>query len=208
MDGGISRLRTPRPRRRACARSACRSTARSGRSRPTPSEDGVAAARLNGWLTPTGIWSGRRRRPLADTGITPKPAIDVSAYETRAPSPPPGRHEDSLQPDPPQGPEARRQRAGVHLGLWLLRHRGLHAVFLGPRARAGRCRLVVGYAYVRGGGEYGREWHKAGQLAEQAQHLARPDRGVRGRCAPQGHLAGSTSRSAGARPAASRSAAR
>ena len=26
---------------------------------------------------------------------------------------------------------------------------------------------IVGYANVRGGGEYGREWHKAGQLANK-----------------------------------------
>ena len=28
--------------------------------------------------------------------------------------------------------------------------------------------FIVGYADVRGGGEYGRDWHKAGQLSNKA----------------------------------------
>ena len=39
---------------------------------------------LGGWLTPTGIYSVDAAGRVADTGITPKPAIDVSAYEAEA----------------------------------------------------------------------------------------------------------------------------
>ena len=45
-------------------------------------EDG-ALILLSGWLTPTGVWSVDASGKLADTGITPKPPIDVSGYETK-----------------------------------------------------------------------------------------------------------------------------
>ena len=39
--------------------------------------------------------------------------------------------------------------------------------FAGPRLALVDAGAIVGYANVRGGGEYGREWHKAGQLANK-----------------------------------------
>jgi len=45
-------------------------------------EDG-AFILLSGWLTPTGVWSVGASGKLTETGITPKPPIDVSGYETK-----------------------------------------------------------------------------------------------------------------------------
>ena len=105
----------------ASPRSRCPSTARSVRSTPRQSEDGALMS-LSGWLTPTGIYSVDAAGSIADTGITPKPAIDVSAYAGQALlRRRQGRHQNSLHPDLPQGPEARRPRAGLDLRLRLLR---------------------------------------------------------------------------------------
>src|ERR1043166_7483779 len=45
-------------------------------------EDG-ALMLLSGWLAPTGVWSVDAKGKLTDTGITPKPPIDVSPYESK-----------------------------------------------------------------------------------------------------------------------------
>ena len=45
-------------------------------------EDGVLI-NLSGWLTPTGVYAVDQAGKVADTGLTPKPNIDVSAYETK-----------------------------------------------------------------------------------------------------------------------------
>ena len=105
---------------------------------------------------------------LGDTGITPKPPIDVSGYETKR--------------------FFATAKDGVKIPYSLIYRKGLK---LDSRAPAfisayGCCELspftpnfagrtlalidagaIVGYANVRGGGEYGREWHKAGQLANK-----------------------------------------
>src|SRR6202000_831770 len=47
-----------------------------------PNEEGALLS-LQGWLETPGIWSLDSSGRLANTGITPKPAIDVSAYEAK-----------------------------------------------------------------------------------------------------------------------------
>ncbi|HEY2678731.1 MAG TPA: hypothetical protein VGI65_17290 [Steroidobacteraceae bacterium] len=47
-----------------------------------PDEEGALLS-LQGWLTPAGIYSVDSAGHVMDTGITPKPAIDVSAYEAK-----------------------------------------------------------------------------------------------------------------------------
>ena len=44
-------------------------------------EEGVLM-NFTGWLTPAGVWSADAAGDVADTGLTPKPDIDVSAYDT------------------------------------------------------------------------------------------------------------------------------
>jgi prolyl oligopeptidase len=124
-----------------------------------------ALLRLSGWLQPTGIWRIGADGRLVDTGLTPLPTIDVSAYETER------RYATA--------------RDGTRVPYTLIHRKGLvrdgsHPVFMSAYgsygmaaytpAFAGRtlalvdAGAIVGYAAVRGGGEYGRDWHRAGQL--------------------------------------------
>jgi prolyl oligopeptidase len=133
----------------------------------TPDEDGALMS-LTGWLTPSGIWSVSAEGKLADTGITPKPAIDVSAYETF------------------RGFAAAKDGTKIPYSLIFkkgLKRDGSSPAFISAYGSYGAAPYtpsfaqrslalidagaIVGYANVRGGGEYGREWHKAGQLANK-----------------------------------------
>jgi prolyl oligopeptidase len=123
---------------------------------------------LSGWLQPTGIWSVDAQGKTADTGITPKPAIDTSAYVTE-------RRFASAK-DGTRIPYTLIYKKG-------LKHDGSNPAFISAYgsygaaaympAFAGRTLAlvdqgaIVGYANVRGGGEYGRDWHRAGQLANK-----------------------------------------
>jgi prolyl oligopeptidase len=124
-----------------------------------------AAIVLSGWLQPTGIWAVDAQGKVADTGITPKPAIDTSAYVTE-------RRFASAK-DGTRIPYTLIYKKG-------LKHDGSNPAFISAYgsygaaaytpAFAGRTLAlvdqgaIVGYANVRGGGEYGRDWHRAGQL--------------------------------------------
>jgi prolyl oligopeptidase len=131
-------------------------------------EDGILMS-LSGWLTPTGIWSVSREGRLADTGLTPTPRIDVSGFETIR--------------------LFATARDGTRIPYSLIHKKGLRKdgktpAFISaygsygsvayPPSFAGRtlalieAGFIVGYANVRGGGEFGREWHKAGQLENKA----------------------------------------
>ena len=46
-----------------------------------PTDDGALLI-LTGWLSPEGVWSVSAAGKVADTGLTPRPAIDVSGYAT------------------------------------------------------------------------------------------------------------------------------
>jgi prolyl oligopeptidase len=120
---------------------------------------------LSGWLQPTGIWSVSEDGKLADTGITPKPSIDVSAYTTE--------RRFAAAKDGTQIPYTVIYKKGLKLDgknpAFISAYGSYGAAAYTP-SFAGRTLAlvdqgaVIGYANVRGGGEFGREWHRAGQL--------------------------------------------
>jgi prolyl oligopeptidase len=123
---------------------------------------------FTGWLTPADIWSVDGAGRVAATGLTPKPQIDVSAYETQ--------RLFATARDGTKVPYSIIYRRGLKLDgstpAWISAYGSYGSVAYTPAFAAGRLALVdagciVGYAYVRGGGEYGRDWHKAGQLANK-----------------------------------------
>ena len=130
-------------------------------------EDGVLIS-LQGWLNPAGIWSVDPSGRLADTGITPKPAIDVSAYEAK--------RFFATAKDGVKIPYTLIYRKGMQQNgsnpTWISAY-GSYGLAAYTPTFAGRtlalidAGAIVGYANVRGGGEYGREWHKAGQLTNK-----------------------------------------
>jgi prolyl oligopeptidase len=130
------------------------------------SEDGTLMS-LQGWLAPAGIWSVDSAGRVADTGLTPKPSIDVSAYEAK-------RYFATAK-DGVKIPYTLIYRKGLKQDgtapTWISAY-GSYGFSMTP-SFAGRtlaladAGAIVGYANVRGGGEYGREWHKAGQLANK-----------------------------------------
>jgi prolyl oligopeptidase len=123
---------------------------------------------FTGWLTPPDIWSVSAAGKVAPTGLTPKPTIDVSAYESQ--------RLFATARDGTKIPYSIIYRKGLKLDAsapaWISAYGSYGSVAYTP-AFAGRslalmdAGFIVGYAYVRGGGEYGRDWHKAGQLANK-----------------------------------------
>jgi prolyl oligopeptidase len=123
---------------------------------------------FTGWLTPADIWSVDAAGHVAATGLTPKPQIDVSPYETQ--------RLFTTARDGTQVPYALIYRKGLKLDgrspAWVWAYGSYGSVAYTPSFTPRTLALVdagciVGYAYVRGGGEYGRDWHKAGQLANK-----------------------------------------
>ncbi|MEO6280251.1 prolyl oligopeptidase family serine peptidase [Roseateles sp.] len=128
-----------------------------------PAHDG-ALVTLSGWLTPTGVWSVDRSGKLADTGLTPRPAIDTSAYTTE--------RRFAMAKDGTQIPYSLIYRKGLKRdgsAPAFIQAYGSYGAAAYTPAFAGRslalidAGAIVGYAHVRGGGEYGRDWHRAGQ---------------------------------------------
>jgi prolyl oligopeptidase len=166
MDGGISRLqRLSRDGKLADIILPFDGTI--GAVFAVPSEDGALLS-FQGWLTPAGIWSVSSAGQLSDTGITPKPAIDVSAYEAK--------RFFATAKDGVKIPYTLIYRKGLKQDgsnpTWISAYGsyGLSAytpTFAGRALALVAAGAIVGYANVRGGGEYGREWHKAGQLANK-----------------------------------------
>jgi prolyl oligopeptidase len=129
-----------------------------------PTEPGALFS-FTGWLTPGDIWSVDAQGAVAATGLTPSPPIDVSGYEshrlyanardgTRIPYT--IIHRKGLKRD---GRSAAWISAYGSYGLV-----GYSPSFAGRTLALIEAGCIVGYASVRGGGEYGRDWHKAGQL--------------------------------------------
>ena len=120
---------------------------------------------MAGWLTAPGIWSVNSAGGVNDTGLTPKPAIDTNDYTTE--------RRFAIAKDGTKIPYNLIYRKG-------LKRDGNNPVFMSAYGSygatpytpnfAGRTLalidqgFIVGYANVRGGGEFGRDWHRAGQL--------------------------------------------
>jgi prolyl oligopeptidase len=166
MDGGISRLqRLGRDGRVTDIALPFDGTI--GSVYTVAKEDGALIS-LAGWLTPTGIYSVDTAGHVVDTGITPKPAIDVSPYEAK--------RFFAAAKDGTKIPYTLIYRKDLKLDgrapAWISAY-GSYGLSAYTPAFAGRtlalvdAGAIVGYANVRGGGEYGREWHKAGQLTNK-----------------------------------------
>jgi prolyl oligopeptidase len=166
MDGGISRLeklsREGRLEDIALPFDGTLSALETGHG-----EEGALFS-FQGWLAAPDIWSADARGKIEPTGLTPKPAIDVSSYETT--------RAFATAKDGTRIPYSLIYKKG-------LKRDGSHPVWISAYGSYGNpgytptfatralalidAGFIVGYAHVRGGGEYGREWHKAGQLANK-----------------------------------------
>jgi prolyl oligopeptidase len=163
MDGGISALRhLGRDDQVKDIALPFEGTLRALRTEPT---EAGALFSYTGWLTPGDIWSVDPAGRIATTGLTPKPPIDVSAYEAR-------RLFATVR-DGTKVPYTLIYRKGLKQNgrapAWISAYGsyGLPSytpAFAGKTLALVDAGFIVGYANVRGGGEYGREWHKAGQL--------------------------------------------
>jgi prolyl oligopeptidase len=165
MDGGVNRLQRLGHDGRV-ADIALPFDGTIGALYAVPGEDGALIS-LAGWLTASGIYSVDAGGRIQDTGINPKPAIDVSAYESK--------RFFAIAKDGVKIPYTLIYRKGLKLDgqspAWISAY-GSYGFAYTP-GFAGRtlalvdAGAIVGYANVRGGGEYGREWHKAGQLGNK-----------------------------------------
>ncbi len=130
--------------------------------------DGVKM-NYGGWLAPTGIWQVDAAGVVTDTGLTPKPDIDVSAYATT--------RGFATAKDGTKIPYSLIHKKDVKLDgsnpAWISAYGSYGSISYTP-AFANRSLAfideggIIGYANVRGGGEYGREWHLAGQKLNKA----------------------------------------
>ncbi len=133
----------------------------------SPQQEGALFA-YAGWLTPADIWSVNAAGKVAATGLTPRPQIDVAAYETQ--------RLFATARDGTRVPYTVIHKRGLKLDgsnpTWIQAY-GSYGMVGYPPAFAGRtlalvdAGFIVGYAHVRGGGEYGRDWHRAGQLEKK-----------------------------------------
>jgi prolyl oligopeptidase len=120
---------------------------------------------LGGWFQSTGIWSVDERGRVTDTGLTPKPAIDVSAYTAE--------RRFATAKDGTRVPYTVIFRKGLPRDVKRPAFMSAYGsygysaytpYFVGRSLALIDQGFIVGYANVRGGGEYGRDWHRAGQL--------------------------------------------
>ncbi|MTV41493.1 prolyl oligopeptidase family serine peptidase [Duganella radicis] len=163
MDGGIGKLQ----RLGTDGKLADIALPFDGTLREVDADDKTPGALIifTGWLQPAGIWSVGADGKVADTGITPKPAIDVSGYATE--------RRFATAKDGTQIPYSLVYKKGLKLdgkNPAFVQAYGSYGAAAYTPAFVGRLLAladqgaVIGYANVRGGGEFGREWHRAGQL--------------------------------------------
>ena len=166
MDGGVSGLRRlDRAGRVTEIRLPFDGTLRALSCQAT---EAGALFSFTGWLTPGDIWSVDGTGKVAATGLTAKPLIDVSAYEAT--------HSFATSRDGTKIPYTLLHRKGLKRDAltpaWISAY-GSYGISAYTPTFAGRtlalidAGFTVGYANVRGGGEYGRDWHKAGQLTNK-----------------------------------------
>jgi prolyl oligopeptidase len=128
----------------------------------SPDQDG-AHLDLTSWLVPRGVWHVDASGTVVDTGLTPRPSVDLSSYEVQR--------------------SFAEAKDGVRIPYWLLSRKrmshngtnptlvtgyGAYQISMTPKFSPTLLPFLdVGGIYVvanvRGGGEYGREWHAAGQ---------------------------------------------
>ncbi len=127
-------------------------------------EDGALFS-FTGWLNPADIWSVDAQGKVAATGLTPRPPIDVSSYASE--------RRFATARDGTRIPYSLVYRKGLQRDgatpAWISAYGSYGLTAFTPSFNARTLALIdagfiVGYANVRGGGDYGREWHKAGQL--------------------------------------------
>jgi prolyl oligopeptidase len=128
-----------------------------------PDEPGVVMS-LVGWLNPSAIYRVSAAGAVTDIGITPGVNIDVSLYETQ--------RLFATAKDGVKIPYTLVKRKDLKpdgtTPVWMSGY-GSYGFSYTPRFAPRTLALldagvIIGYANVRGGGEYGREWHRAGQL--------------------------------------------
>ncbi len=131
-----------------------------------PADDGALLI-LTGWLSPEGVWSVGADGRVVDTGLTPRPAIDVSPYTTTrafatardgAKIPYTLIHRKSL---------VRDGGAPAFISVYGALGVSISPTFAGRMLALIDAGFIVGFASVRGGGELGRQWHDAGKLANK-----------------------------------------
>jgi prolyl oligopeptidase len=130
----------------------------------TPDKDGADFS-FQGWLQPALILAVAPSGEITDTRITPKAEIDVSRYRTK--------RAFATAKDGTKIPYTLIYRKDTPLRsgrvpTWISAYGSYGSsytpYFAGRTLALVDAGAIVGYANVRGGGEYGREWHKAGQL--------------------------------------------
>ena len=145
---------------------------------------------FGGWLNPTGIYSVDAAGRVADTGITPKPAIDVSAYQTK--------RFFATAKDGTKIPYTLIYRKGLKLDgrtltrdfrIWFYGIAAYIADLAGAFWRWSTAAPSLATPTCAAAGNTAANGTKAGQLDQQAEHLARSDRGVRGTVCEELHLA-------------------
>ena len=166
MDGGISRLQRMAWNGKVTEITLPFDGTLSGLS-TVASEDGAWFS-FQGWLAPADFWLTDAAGHLEPSGLTPKPPIDVSAYESL--------HAFAIAKDGTRIPYSLVHKKGIKLDgshpTWISAYGSYGMAAYTPAFAARTLALIdagfiVGYANVRGGGEYGREWHKAGQLTNK-----------------------------------------
>jgi len=166
MDGGLSRLR--RLERGGRVSEIALPFDGTLRALSCQASEEGALFSFTGWLTPGEIWSVDAAGKVTATGLTPKPPIDVSPYEAQ--------RFFATARDGTKIPYTLIHRKGLkpdgRTPAWISAY-GSYGISAYTPSFAGRtlalidAGFIVGYANVRGGGEYGRDWHKAGQLANK-----------------------------------------